>query len=158
MIPGTISRLLREQINEALNKIVEGFKTDFEIARANEMRLERDVKALEDNIQTLGHKQVEVKALEHTVETNRQAYDAFLNQLMETRTRSADTVSMIARVLDPAEPVFTPVKPNKPLMLMISLILALVVGVGIALMSGQTRQYPEEPRGCAGTPGRPGTG
>ncbi|MGB5715843.1 MAG: polysaccharide biosynthesis tyrosine autokinase [Gammaproteobacteria bacterium] len=127
-------KALREQINEALNKLVEGFKTDFEIARANEWRLEREVKALEDSIQKLGHKQVEVNALEHTVETNRQAYDAFLNQLMETRTRSADTVTMIARVLDLAEPVFSPVKPNKPRMLMISLILALVVGIGIAMV------------------------
>jgi len=125
---------IREQIDEALSKLVEGFKTDFEIARANEWRLEREVKALEDNIQKLGHKQVEVNALEHTVETNRQAYDAFLNQLMETRTRSADTVSMIARVLDPAIPVLIPVKPNKGRMLIISLTLALLLGVGIALM------------------------
>ena len=125
---------LREQINDALNKLVEGFKTDFEIARANEWRLEREVKALEDGIQKLGHKQVEVKALEHTVEMNRQAYDAFLNQLMETRTRSADTVSMIARVLDTAVPVLMPFKPNKRRMLMISLVLALVGGIGIALM------------------------
>jgi len=127
-------RATRKQINEALNKIVEGFKTDFEIARDNEMRLETHVRALEGDIQMLGHKQVEARALERTVETNRLAYDALLNQLMETRTRSADTVSMIARILDPAEAVFTPVKPNKPLLLMISLILALMVGVGIALM------------------------
>ena len=125
---------LREQIDEAFKKIVEGFKTDFEIARANEWRLEREVKALEDSIQKLGQKQVEAKALERTVETNRQAYDALLNQLMETRTRSADTVSMIARVLDPAVPVFIAVKPNKRRMLMISLLLALMGGVGIALM------------------------
>jgi len=127
-------RATRKQINEALNKIVEGFKTDFEIARDNEMRLETHVRALEGDIQTLGHKQVEARALERAVETNRLAYDDLLNQLMETRTRSADTVSMIAQVLDPAEAVFTPVKPNKPLLLMISLILALMVGVGIALM------------------------
>ena len=125
---------LREHINESLRKIVEGYKTDFEIARASEWRLEREVKALEDSLDKLGYKQVEVNALEHTVETNRQAYDAFLNQLMGTRTRSADTVSMIARVLDPAVPVLIPFKPNKLRMLMVSLMLALVGGVGIAMM------------------------
>ncbi len=127
-------RATRKQINEALNKIVEGFKTDFEIARDNEMRLEAEVRALEGGIQTLGHKQVEARALERTVETNRLAYDALLNQLMETRTRNADTVSTIARIIDPAEAVFIPVKPKKSRMLVISLILALVAGAGIALM------------------------
>jgi capsular exopolysaccharide synthesis family protein len=53
---------------------------------------------------------------------------------MDTRTRRADTVSMIARVLDPAVPEFRAVKPNKRRMLMISLMLALMGGVGIALM------------------------
>ncbi|MGB5260840.1 MAG: polysaccharide biosynthesis tyrosine autokinase, partial [Gammaproteobacteria bacterium] len=62
------------------------------------------------------------------------AHDALQNQLMETRTRSADTVSMIARVLDPAVPEFIPVKPNKRRMLMIGLVLALMGGIGIALL------------------------
>ncbi|MDB4409469.1 polysaccharide biosynthesis tyrosine autokinase [Gammaproteobacteria bacterium] len=125
---------LREQINESLKKIIEGFKTDFEIARANEQRLEREVKALEDSLHELGYKQEEVNALEHTVETNRQAYDAFLSQLMDTRTRSDDTVSTIARVLDPAVPVLIAFKPNKRKILITSLILALMGGVGFALM------------------------
>jgi len=125
---------LREQINESFKKIIEGFKTDFEIARANEQRLEREVKVLEDSLRDLGYKKEEVNVLEHAVETNRQAYDAFLSQLMDTRTRRADTVSMIARVLDPAVPEFRAVKPNKRRMLMISLMLALMGGVGIALM------------------------
>ncbi|MGB5326268.1 MAG: polysaccharide biosynthesis tyrosine autokinase [Pseudomonadales bacterium] len=127
-------KAIREEIDEALTNLVEGFKTDFEFARENEMRLEREVKQLGEDIQKLGHKQVEVKSLEHTLETNRQAYDAFLSQLMDTRTRSADTVSMIARVLDPAIPVFKPVKPNKARMLIISLVVALMAGVGAAVM------------------------
>ena len=125
---------MRDQIKEALDQLVEGFKTDYEVAKANQSRLQSEVRALERDIQKLGHKQVEARALEHTLETNRQSYDAFLNQLMETRTRSADTVSMIARVIDPAVPEFTPVKPNKRRMLMIGLLLALLGGVGIALM------------------------
>ena len=111
--PRSDLQALREHINESLEKIVEGFKTDFEIARANERRLEREVKELEDSLHDLGYKQVEVNALEHTVETNRQAYDAFLSQLMDTRTRSADTVSMIARVLDPAVPALDTVQTQQ---------------------------------------------
>ena len=125
---------LREHINESLKKNVEGYKTDFEIAKSNEWLLEREVQALQDDIQELSHKLVEVEALEHTVETYRQAYDAFLDQLMATRTRSADTVSMIAQVLDPAVPELIPVEPNKRRMLIISLMLALMGGVGIALI------------------------
>ena len=89
---------------------------------------------LEASVQQLSRKQLEAETLERTVATNTQSYDAFLNQLMETRTRSADTVSMIARVIDPAVPVFTPVKPNKQRMLMMGLLLALLAGIGVALM------------------------
>ncbi len=59
-------------------------------------------------MQELSRKQLGAKALEQAVATNRQSYDAFLNQLMQTSTRRADTVSMIARVVDPAVPEFTP--------------------------------------------------
>ena len=85
-------------------------------------------------VQELGRKQLAAKSLEQAVTTNRQSYDAFLNQLMETSTRKADNVSMIARVVDPAVPDFTPVKPNKRRLVLVSLLLALAGGLGIALM------------------------
>ena len=125
---------VRDQIDKEQRKLVEGFRTNYEIAEANQRRLQREVRQLEASVQELSRKQVEAKALERTVETNSQSYEAFLNQLMETRTRSADTVSMIARVIDAAVPVSTPVKPNKKRMLMIGMLLALLGGVGIALM------------------------
>ena len=125
---------VREQIDAALDKIVDGYRTDYEIARASEQRLQAEVKALEASVQELSRKQLAAKSLEQAVATNRQSYDAFLNQLMETSTRKADTVSMIARVVDPAVPEFTPVKPNKKRMVLMSLILALTGGLGIALM------------------------
>jgi len=125
---------VRNQIDEALDKLVEGFKTDFEIAKANQWRLMAEVKKLEASVQELSRKQLDARALEQAVETNRQSYDVFLNQLMTTSTRSADTVSMIARVVDPAVPELRPFKPNKRRMVLIGLILALMGGVGIALM------------------------
>ena len=125
---------VRGQINEALDKIVDGYRSDYEIARASEQRLQAEVKTLEASVQELSRKQLAAKSLEQAVSTNRQSYDAFLNQLTETSTRKADTVSMIARVVDPAVPEFTPVKPNKKRMVLMSLILALMGGLGIALM------------------------
>ena len=125
---------VRDQIDRELRKLVNAFKNDYEVARAYQQRLQREVRTLEASVQQLSRKQLEAETLQRTVATNTQSYDAFLNQLMETRTRSADTVSMIARVIDPAVPVFTPVKPNKRRMLMIGLLLALLAGVGVALM------------------------
>lgn len=125
---------VRDQINEALKKIVDGYKTNYEIARANEARLQAEVRKLEANVQELSRKQSDAQAMEQAVTTNRQSYDAFLNQLMETSTRRADTVSMVARVVDPAQPEFTPVEPNKRRIVMMSLILSLMGGLGIALM------------------------
>ena len=127
-------KAVREQIDAALDKIVDGYRSDYEIARASEARLQAEVKTLEESVQELSRKQLAAKSLEQAVATNRQSYDAFLNQLTETSTRKADTVSTIARVVDPAVPEFTPVKPNKKRMVLMSLILALMGGLGIALM------------------------
>jgi capsular exopolysaccharide synthesis family protein len=127
-------QVVHDQIAEAEGKLLDGFRNNYQIARTNEARLEAEVKALETSVQELGRKQLEAQALEQTVTTNRQSYDAFLNQLMETSTRSADTVSMIARVVDPAVPELIPFKPNKQRMVMMSLALALMGGLGIALM------------------------
>ena len=125
---------VRDQITAALDTIIEGFRTDYEIARTNEAELAKEVKALEASARELGRKQLEARTLEHGVATNQQSYDAFLSKLMETNTRQQDTVSMIAQVVDPAVPVYTPVKPNKRRMVMMGVLLSLMAGIGIALM------------------------
>jgi succinoglycan biosynthesis transport protein ExoP len=127
-------QIVREQIDDAVDKIVDSYRTDYEIARTNEQRLQGEVTKLEGSVQELGRKQLAAQSLEQAVATNRQSYDAFLQELMETSTRMADTVSMIARVVDPAVPAFTSVKPNKRRMVLVSLILALMGGLGIAVM------------------------
>ena len=70
-------KAVRMEIGEALNKIIDGFRTDFEIARASEQRLEAEVKTLEASVQELSRKQLGSKALEQAVVTNRQSYEAF---------------------------------------------------------------------------------
>jgi len=125
---------IRDQIDAAYGKLVETYKTDYENAKANEEHLQSDLKKYEARVQALSHKQLDAQALEQLVSTNRQSYEAFLNQLTETSARSADDISLIARVVDRAVPDFTPVKPNKRRMVIMGILLALMGGLGIALM------------------------
>jgi succinoglycan biosynthesis transport protein ExoP len=125
---------IRNHIDEVFGQIVEGFRTDYELALSNEEHLLSERKKLEDKVQELNEKGFQVDALERAVATNRQSYDAFLHRLMDMSTLGADTVSMIARIVDPAVPQFTPVKPNKRRIMTIAVILALFAGVGIVLL------------------------
>lgn len=125
---------VRRQLNTALATLVDGFRTDYEIAVANEEKLQQEVAALEAGVRELDRRQLQAQALEQSVQTNRQYYDAFLEKLMETSTRQEDTVSMVAQVIDRAVPVFTPVKPNKMRMVMLGVVLSTMAGIGIALL------------------------
>lgn len=125
---------VREQIDLAFTHILDGIKTEYEVARDNEAYLQSTLTGLQEKVQEQNRKELQVAALERVVESNRQGYDAFLSRLMDTSTRAADTVSLIARVVDRATPESVPFKPHKKRMLMVAMLLALMAGVGLAFL------------------------
>ena len=125
---------VREQIDLALTHILDGLRTEYEVARDNEAHLQATLVELQEKVQDQNGKELQVAALERAVESNRQGYDAFLSRLMDTSTEAADTVSLIARVVDQAKPEAVPFKPRKTRMLAVAVILALMAGVGLAFL------------------------
>ncbi len=127
-------RTVRAQINVALDQVVDGLKSEYEVAVENVRQLQAELGKLEEKVQDQTRKEFHADALEKVVLTNRQSYDAFLTKLMETSTMGADTVSTIARIVDPAVPVYDPVKPKKLRMILIAGMLSLLASMGLAFL------------------------
>lgn len=125
---------MREQRQQALAQIVEGLRTNYEVAQTNEERLQAEVQHLEEKVQKLNHKEIQAAALEQVVMTNRQSYDAFLRRFMDINTQHEDTVSLVAKIVDAAVAAQTPFKPNKRRIVTVAVILTLMGGVGLAFL------------------------
>jgi capsular exopolysaccharide synthesis family protein len=123
---------LNIQFESALSQILDGLKTDYELALNTETQLQARKGDLEIKIQELKRKEFHADALEQVVETNRQSRNAYMSQLMKTRTKHSDTVTMIARIVDPAIPDLIPVRPKKMSIIIIAVICAGFAGIGFA--------------------------
>jgi capsular exopolysaccharide synthesis family protein len=127
-------RTVKNQISAALEQIVDGLKSKYEVAVENVKQIQSDMAVLEEKVQDQTRKGFQADALEKVVMTNRQSYDAFLSKLMETSSLGADTVSSIAHVVDQAVPNYVPVKPKKLRMIALSIVLSLMAGLGVAFL------------------------
>ena len=66
--------------------------------------------------------------------TNRQIYDMFLNRFKETSASREIDTNTVARVTDEARPAQYPIKPKKEQMISMAFVLALFLGILIALL------------------------
>lgn len=120
---------LRGQVEQ----IVAGIERNYQLAVANENSLRASFDANKAQIQTISRKEFRLRELQREVETNRTLYDTFMNRLKETAATS-DLESANARVVDEATLPVEPVKPRKSLIVGIAGLLALFVGIGLALL------------------------
>ena len=127
-------RTVKNQISAAVEQIVDGLRSKYEVAVENVKQIQSDMAVLEKKVQDQTRKGFQADALEKVVMTNRQSYDAFLSKLMETSSLGADTVSSIAHVVDQAVPNYVPVKPKKLRMIALSIVLSLMAGLGVAFL------------------------
>ncbi|MCP4409860.1 MAG: polysaccharide biosynthesis tyrosine autokinase [Gammaproteobacteria bacterium] len=127
-------KTLQSQINAAVDQIVVGLKTDYEVAVANQNRLQARLNNLEKKVQGLNSKEFQAKALVQVVSNYQQSYETLLSKMVEITTRGSDTISLIARIVDPAIPGNRPEKPKKLRIIGVSIVLSLFVGIGLALL------------------------
>lgn len=120
---------LRGQVEQ----IVAGIERNYQLAVANESSLRASFDANKAQIQDISRKEFHLRELQREVETNRTLYDTFMGRLKETAATS-DLESANARVVDQATVPTEPVKPRKTLIVGIAGLLALFVGIGLALL------------------------
>lgn len=126
--------IVRAQIQDVLIGVVDGIKTEYEMAFDKEKKLEDKVKELEGQGRELDEKEFKADALDRIVQAHRESHNALLKRLTEMATRSADTITQIARIADTAVPSTSPAKPRKGRIIAMAVMFALLGGVGLAFL------------------------
>jgi len=141
----------REQLREAIGKIVkEGPSVSdpiFQKIVGGIIESQTQISALEGKLKALnrlieeedrklkglpGH-EVRLAELQRKVDAGRAVYSMLLSKLEEARIAAAKQTSD-AKIIDPAYPPVSPVKPRKRLNVILGLILGLMMGLGLAFV------------------------
>lgn len=120
---------LRGQVEQ----VVAAIERNYRLAVANESSLRGSVNQNRAQIQDISRKEFQLREYQREVETNRALYETFLTRLKETAATS-DLETVNARVVDKATVPNIPIKPKKPLIVLLATFLAGLVGVGLSLL------------------------
>jgi len=151
----------RSQFNAAtaslkgqVEQVVAGIERNYQLAAANEGSLKSSVNTNKSQIQDISRKEFKLQALQREVDSNLQLYDTFMTRLKETAA-TGDLDSTNTRIVDLASVPSSPIKPNKPLIVVLAALLATMVGCGLALLKNALRNTftsPEEVEGRLNLP------
>lgn len=124
-------RTIRDKISTEIKKVVNFLKNEFEVALVKEETLKKAFEELKAESQQLNKDAITYGVLLREVESNRQMHDILLTRLKETSI-TGGIQSTNARVIDRAEIPGRPVKPKKKLNILLSIIIGIFGGTGIA--------------------------
>ena len=129
--------LLASRITEEENNLgsydISNLKTEYEVALAKEMDLQKRVNALKNSVTDIRAKSVEYNIVKREVETNRTQYDALLQRLKDvsiTDDLDSDLVVIVDRAQTPAKPI----RPKKLLLLLLAGGLGGVMGLTLVAL------------------------
>lgn len=122
-------RSLRIQVVSVIN----GIKSDYEAALANERALESSLGESRDSVQEVQRDEFQRQDLQAEVDGKTAIYETFLQRFNETNATDGLTAAN-ARVVDPAVVPVLPAKPNKKLVVVLALAVSLMLGVMIAFL------------------------
>lgn len=118
---------------------VESARAALSAARETERSLEAALASARAAVQGVNRQEFQLGVLEREVQANRQIYEIFLSRTKETGV-STNLQVAVARIVDPAAPALTPVRPNKPQIIGLTLLLTLLAGSAVAVLSDVLRR------------------
>jgi succinoglycan biosynthesis transport protein ExoP len=146
---------LQQQINEAkgrmdqeIRRIVRSIASDYAAARARELALAEEMEQQRRAALDLREKAIEAAVLEREVESNGALYESVLKRTKETDLTGAVPISNI-RVVDRADIPLQPANMNGMRTLLLSGLVGLLGGVGLAFLRyslDNTVKTPEDVR------------
>lgn len=143
----------RGNTGQQVGKVVEGVRKEYEIAKATEDSLNKELDDLKRNMQGINRKEYKLSELERAVEINRQLYDTFFSRIKET-SETSDLQTAHARVIDKAIPPTESVAPKRGLLIFLALIFGTVLGVVLAFLKeilDDTIRNPDDVRSRLGS-------
>jgi len=106
--------------------------------------LQQEKAQIEADIKRLPETQQEVLRMMRDVEVNQQIYVGLLNKVQELRIMKASTVGNV-RIIDDAMVFPNPVKPKKSLVVIVSILMGAMLGVGYVLLRAMLHRGLQSP-------------
>lgn len=123
---------LQRKIGEEVYKIQGSLENNVAVSQARVNTLQEQLDTLEDKNNMSNDATVQLAELERQAAAEKTLYESFLGRSKEIAQMSF--VQSDARVISAAETPLAPSKPNKPMILALSLIVGLGLGVGLMLL------------------------
>jgi uncharacterized protein involved in exopolysaccharide biosynthesis len=120
-------------IQEEIDKEQANLETKLVALQSREKVFQKTVSDLESEALAINRKQLQYTILERDVETNQRLHDTLLAKLKEADITDTMVISNIRIAEDAAKPG-APFKPNKKRNMMLSIIIGLMIGVGLAFL------------------------
>lgn len=139
-------REVNNKISQEIKKIAQSIETEYRIASAKENSILDAMEEKKNEALELNQKQIQYNVLKREVQTNRSLYESLLKRVKETSVTEGLEASNIV-VVDPARVPDHPVKPRKAMNILLSIIVGLTLGVGLAFFFeylDNTIKSPEE--------------
>lgn len=143
-----------EQINRAAQSLRNSIRNEYEVARAQEQRFQSARQQLADETLSEQDRRVQLNILSRDADSQRDQLAELQRRLSEIDS-AADVDANNITPLDPAVASGTPVSPNLPRNLLVSLVLGLLVGGGLAVVReavDDTLYSPEDAERKLGLP------
>ena len=135
------------ELQQKRDEVIQLFTSEHPTVKALDIQISRlhaGLGSLNQDVKELPNTQQEVLRLFRDVQVNTELYTALLNNAQELRVVKAGTVGNV-RVVDHAAFPYEPVKPNKPLVLVISLLLGGFLGTTAAFIKKALGGGVEDP-------------
>ena len=124
---------VQRQIREEIDKELANINSNISVLMAREKVLQQTISDYENDAQKINRKQLQYTILQRNVETNQKLHDTLLTKLKEADITDTMVISNI-RVSEKAALPNVPVRPNKKRNMMLSIIIGLMIGVGLAFL------------------------
>jgi capsular exopolysaccharide synthesis family protein len=122
--------LLKQKIASEVNKVVNGIKMEYEVAKSRENSLNNSLDMLKKEVLAMNQKGIQYGILQREAESNKEMYNVLMKRLKETNLTGGLKSSNI-RIVDKAEVPLVPVRPKIKLNILLSAGLGLLLGTAL---------------------------
>ncbi|MCG8563863.1 MAG: aldo/keto reductase, partial [Desulfobacterales bacterium] len=121
----------RLRLSQEIKKELGNMKSERKVLLARERNLEKTIAEFDSDALNTSSKELKYTILQRNVNTSQNLYDLMVSRVKESNIlQSSDTSNL--RVVEAAQPALKPVSPKRGRDLLLSLVLGLVFGVGLA--------------------------
>ncbi|MDZ7337764.1 MAG: GumC family protein [candidate division KSB1 bacterium] len=128
--------LVQEKLRQELREIIAEEETNLRALRAEEASLEAKIAEVQGQLKRFAVSAYELSRISRGIKETQELYSILLKQREEARLAASRQDQLVqVKVVSPAVPPHAPARPNRPLYLLVSLLLGGVVAVGSAFFA-----------------------